>query len=53
MCRLVEEALTKDQTDAAIRLYEQQIRLHEAYDPESEHVAMLCYQAGTLEVGGC
>ena len=47
----MEAALEADDLEQAERLYEQQIRLHQAYDPDSEHVAMLGYQAGTLQVG--
>ena len=49
--RLVEQALESDNLALADALYAQQLRLHEEYDPESEHFAMLGYQAGTLQVG--
>jgi hypothetical protein len=48
-CRLVESALEAENLEAGEQLYEQQIRLHEAYEPGSEHAAMLGYQLGTLQ----
>ena len=47
--RLTEGAVDAEQGPLAETLYGQEIRLHHSFDPESEHIASLYYQLGTLQ----
>jgi tetratricopeptide (TPR) repeat protein len=47
--RLTEGAVDSEQGPLAETLYGQEIRLHHSCDPESEQIAALYYQLGTLQ----
>jgi tetratricopeptide (TPR) repeat protein len=47
--RLTEVAVDSEQGPLAETLYGQEIRLHHSCDPESEQIAALYYQLGTLQ----
>lgn len=47
--RLTEGAVDSEQGPLAEALYSQEIRLHQAFDPDGEHTAALWYQLGTLQ----
>jgi tetratricopeptide (TPR) repeat protein len=47
--RLTEGAVDSENGPLAETLYGQEIRLHHSFDPESEQIAALYYQLGTLQ----